>query len=70
MGIVSTKPGWLIGDQKDGSVQMALAGRVPTKVSLKNGNIKLGDAITTSDIAGVGMKATKPGWIIGKLWKN
>mgnify|MGYP001562046304 CR=1 FL=1 len=47
LGIVSTKPGWLIGDQKDG-------------------NIKLGDAITTSDIAGVGMKATGPGWIVGK----
>lgn len=70
IGIVTTKPGWLIGDQEPGSVQMALAGRVPTRVSLKNGDIKPGDAITTSDIAGVGMKATKPGWIIGKAMEE
>lgn len=70
LGVVSSKPGWLIGDQAPGSVQLALAGRVPTRVSLKNGDIKIGDPITTSDIAGVGMKATKPGWIVGKAMQN
>lgn len=66
VGIIATKPGWLIGDETPGSAQMALAGRVPTRVTLKNGDINRGDAITTSDIAGVGMKATLAGSIIGK----
>ncbi|MBI5151721.1 MAG: LamG domain-containing protein, partial [Candidatus Pacebacteria bacterium] len=66
LGVVSTKAGWLIGDKNEGSVQMALAGRVPTRVTLKNGEITRGDAITSSDIPGVGMKATQRGQIIGK----
>jgi hypothetical protein len=36
------------------------------KVSTKNGDIQPGDYITTSDIPGVGMKATEPGRVIGK----
>jgi hypothetical protein len=66
IGIIATQPGWLIGEEGNNSVQMALAGRVPTKVSLINGEIKPGDPITTSSIPGVGMKATKNGPIIGK----
>jgi len=42
-----------------------LVGRVPTKVSLENGPIRPGDLITSSSQAGVGMKATKPGRVIG-----
>jgi ribonuclease HI len=34
-----------------------MAGRVPTKVSIENGNIEIGDRITISAIPGVGMKA-------------
>jgi len=66
VGIIATQPGWLIGEEEGGSVQMALAGRVPTQVSLMNGEIKPGDPITTSPIPGVGMKATKSGPIVGK----
>lgn len=47
-------------------VIVGLAGRVPVKMSTKNGNIAPGDYITTSDIPGVGMKATEPGRVIGK----
>lgn len=36
------------------------------KVSTKNGDILPGDYITTSDIPGVGMKATEAGRVIGK----
>ncbi len=60
VGVVATQPGWLLGQEAKGSVQMALAGRVPMRVSLKNGEIRIGDPITTSSIPGVGMKATKP----------
>jgi len=65
LGIVSKKPGVLLGGDMEKSVPLALSGRVPTKVSLKNGAIFIGDPITSSDIAGVGMKATKSGRIIG-----
>lgn len=47
-------------------VIVGLAGRVPVKVTTQNGNISPGDYITTSDIPGVGMKATWPGRVIGK----
>ncbi|MCA9384996.1 MAG: hypothetical protein KC582_04885, partial [Candidatus Magasanikbacteria bacterium] len=63
IGVVSTKPGFLLG--WEGDVQVALAGRVPTKVSVGNGTITAGDRLTTSPIPGVAMKATRPGQIIG-----
>ena len=66
IGIITTVPGWLIGTESPDGVQMALAGRVPTKITLKNGEIKPGDPITTSTIPGAGMKATKAGPIVGK----
>lgn len=66
--IISTKPGMVVGET-DGSgkgVIVGLAGRVPVKVSTKNGDIMPGDYITTSEIPGVGIKATEPGHTIGK----
>ena len=71
LGIVSTRPGQVLGDQNgDGSdpntVQIALAGRVPVKVSLENGIIRKGDYLTASSVPGVAMKATKPCVTIGK----
>ncbi|MBU1500158.1 hypothetical protein KKE48_04810, partial [Patescibacteria group bacterium] len=66
IGIITTVPGWLIGTESSDGVQMALAGRVPTKITLKNGAIKPGDPITTSTIPGTGMKAAKAGPIVGK----
>ena len=68
IGIVSTKPG-LVLSESDGAgkpVIVGLSGRVPVKVSGKNGAINPGDYITTSDIPGVGMRATRAGHVIGK----
>ena len=64
-GVVSTRPGFLAGDYKAGSYPIALAGRVPTKVSAENGAIAVGDPLTTSSRAGYAMKATKAGQILG-----
>jgi len=64
-GIVSTDPYLFVGPEKEGSKPVALSGRVPTNVSLVNGEIERGDLITTSSIPGVGMKATEPGAIVG-----
>jgi hypothetical protein len=70
MGVVSTKPGLVLGDETNGqgakTVMVALAGRVPVKVSLENGPIKIGDPLTPSSTPGVAMKATKYGPIIGQ----
>ena len=65
IGIVSTNP-FLINNQSSGNIALALAGRVPTYVSTINGPINNGDPITSSEISGFGMKATKAGSIVGK----
>lgn len=69
MGVVSTKPGLVIGDTNGGQgtpVFVALSGRVPVQVTNENGPIKPGDFLTTSSTPGVAMKATKAGAIIGQ----
>jgi len=69
LGVISTQPGLILGEQgvKEGmfSVYIALAGRVPVKVSTENGPIQPGDMLTSSLTPGVAMKATKAGPIIG-----
>lgn len=68
LGIVTTNPGLVIGGvNKEGTIALpiALAGRVPVKVSTVNGAIHAGDYLTSSTIPGVAMKATKTGAIIG-----
>ncbi len=64
-GVVSTRPGLLLGWAAASQTQVALAGRVPTKISMTNGEIKIGDPLTTSEYPGYAMKATKPGMILG-----
>lgn len=62
IGIISTNPGFTLGGFEDEtSRRVALAGRVPIKFSTKNGTIKAGDKLTTSDIPGVAMKALDAG---------
>lgn len=66
LGVVSTAPGLLIGtEQVPDGYPIALSGRVPVKVNNKNGPIAVGDKITISSVAGVGMKATSAGMIVG-----
>jgi hypothetical protein len=77
LGVISTKPGILLGGQcndptgcQELQVPVALAGRIPIKVSDINGPIKNGDPITSSEIPGVGMKATQAGSIVGKALES
>jgi hypothetical protein len=65
MGIVSTRPAFVAGKQGENTYPIALAGRVPTKVSSMNGAIKVGDALAPSTIPGTAVKATKAGPIVG-----
>ncbi len=74
-GVISTEPAMLIG-KADSPSPLALAGRVPVKVSAENGPIRRGDLLTTAATSGHAMKATPvlvngfpfymPGTIIGK----
>ena len=64
-GVVSTRPGFLAGENKAGHYPIALAGRVPTAVSGEGGEIQIGDALTISSIPGVAKKAEESGMIIG-----
>ena len=67
LGAVSTKPALLFGATADQSKSypIALAGRIPVKVSTENGAIRKGDRITASSLPGVGAKAAKAGQTIG-----
>lgn len=77
VGVVSTNPGlvfdqgetYLAGDNAnlitDKKTVVAMVGRVPTKFSLENGPIAVGDPLTSSSTPGTAMKATKAGQIIG-----
>ena len=68
LGVVTSKPALVIGGRNGLGVDgkpVALTGRVPVKVSNVNGKIKTGDPLTSSNIPGVAMKATKTGPILG-----
>ena len=69
LGVVTTAPGLRLGSDETGANQgkqpIALAGRVPVKVSLENGTIKKGDYLTSSSKNGFAMKALDAGRVIG-----
>ncbi|MCL4374509.1 hypothetical protein M1523_01470 [Patescibacteria group bacterium] len=74
MGVVSTDPGLLLG-APDGSgdkqYPVALSGRVPVKFSAENGNVVVGDPLTSSATKpGYAMRATQPGLIIAKALES
>ena len=67
LGVVSTYPSVQMGrpHRTDRDVLVALAGRVPVKVSTANGPIRPGDALTASPTPGVAMRATAAGRVVG-----
>jgi hypothetical protein len=71
IGVVSTKPGVTLGGFGDEEltsyrkVPIALAGRVPLKVSQENGPIEIGDRIAPSSSPGVGRRAEAGEQIVG-----
>ncbi|MBD3282062.1 MAG: hypothetical protein GF387_00395, partial [Candidatus Portnoybacteria bacterium] len=71
LGIISYPDVPALGDKLgDNYLPVALAGRVPVKVSSENGKIEVGDYLTTSTKPGVAMKATEPGSVIGKALES
>ena len=73
IGIVSTNPGLLMGSSDGETTQypIALAGRVPLKFSKENGDVEIGDPITSSGTKpGYGMKATQAGVLVAKALES
>ncbi len=67
IGVASETPAFLGGENLgDRSIAVGLVGQVRTRVSTANGEIKIGDPLTTSSIPGVAVKATSVGQILGK----
>lgn len=70
IGVYSDTYGYCLNYSSEGkSIPIGLCGRVKAKIT---GDVKIGDLITTSDIAGVGKKSTNNinGTIIGKALEN
>jgi hypothetical protein len=73
LGVVSTQPGAVLGNNNPdsgGSVLVALAGRVPVNVTDDNGDINIGDELTSADIPGYAMRSTEPGRVVGVAMEN
>lgn len=66
MGIVTQKPGIVINTSETTNYYPVTSnGKAYVNVNTSNGQVKAGDAITSSKTAGVGMKADKSGFVIG-----
>ena len=69
LGVVSTEPGVELGKEEFKNQltrPIAIAGRIPVKVTDEGGPIKPGDYLTTSLSEGYAMKANRSGVAIGK----
>jgi RNase P/RNase MRP subunit p29 len=67
LGVVSTSPGITLGPVAENAYPVALAGRIPVKITNENGMIHVGDKITSASKFGYAMKATKAGPVIGTV---
>ena len=65
-GVVVSAPVLSVRPKEDNTFALLSNGEAGVLVSNKNGNIEAGDMITVSADAGVGQKATKAGYILGK----
>jgi hypothetical protein len=75
-GVVSAKPGIILGEGSPDKAQVATTGRVKVKVDATKEPIKIGDLLVTSDKPGMAMKSIpvnvsgiamhRPGTIVGK----
>jgi hypothetical protein len=75
-GVVSARPGLILGENGAGKVLVATTGRVKVKVDATRHPINIGDLLVTSDKSGVAMKSLpirvrgvrihRPGTIVGK----
>lgn len=75
-GVVSTRPGLILGEAAPSKVQVATVGRVKVRVDATRAPIRIGDLLVTSDEPGTAMRSEpieiagttihRPGTLIGK----
>jgi hypothetical protein len=75
-GVISARPGLMLGETGPGKTLVATTGRVKVKVDATRAPIRMGDLLVTSDIPGMAMRSEaldlggakihRPGTIIGK----
>jgi len=75
-GVISEKPGVLLGTEEEGKAKVAHSGRVKVRVDTSYGPIAVGDLLVTSPTPGHAMRSTpidvggvsihRPGTLIGK----
>lgn len=65
-GVVVADPAIVLNVSSDKTKSIVSSGEASVKVSNKNGDIEVGDFITSSDETGFGQKATEDGVVIGK----
>ena len=63
LGVISTND--TAFDMQPGQISVATDGEVSTLVSTLGGDIRVGDRIAPSSLAGIGSKAVTTGWIVG-----
>jgi hypothetical protein len=67
LGVISTRPGILLGGNTERGVAVAFSGRVPVKVTNENGQVHKGDSLTvSSSTKGYAMKFKGTGYTIGR----
>jgi hypothetical protein len=69
-GVVTEKALIVFGKKTPNTFPIVTWGETLVRVSNKNGEIKKGDFITSSDIPGLGQKATASGFVIGKALED
>jgi len=72
-GVVSGRPGVVLGEKSDDKIAVAHSGRVKVKVDARYGPVAIGDLLVTSPTTGHAMRATdsggitvRPGTLLGK----
>jgi hypothetical protein len=75
-GVISARPGIVLGESGENKVLVATSGRVRIKVDATNAPIEIGDLLVTSEKEGIAMKSVpvtfggveihRPGTLIGK----
>ena len=79
-GVVSEKPGLILGEESDNQVKVAHMGRVKVKVDASYGAVRIGDLLVTSAKPGYAMRSQpvgignaaihQPGTLIGKALES
>lgn len=69
-GVVTENPLMVFSKPTASTLPIATWGEALVKVTIKNGEIKRGDFITSSEIPGAGQKATQPGFVLGRAMED